>query len=392
MLKNNFVKVIVLLGLALLLFLVVAPAQLERQMNLVVEHEPYQISAQAAALHQQLVIGDWHADSTLWQRDLANRSDRGHVDIPRLRAGNVMFQMFTTVTKSPRGLNYEHNESNAWDDITTLALVQRWPPATWRSLMQRALFQAEKLHDLANRETANFRLIESQADLSEFVRNRQQQPSLVAGLIGVEGLHALDGNLDNIQHLYNKGFRMMGLQHFFDNRLGGSLHGSSGEGLSDFGKQALEKMQELNIIVDVAHSSEQVVRDVLALSEKPVVVSHTGFKGHCDTPRNIGDELMTQIAAGGGLIAVGYWAGAVCGTSPAQIAQAILYGVTLVGADHIALGSDFDGTVETAMDTSELAALTQALLDAGSDEATIHKVMGGNMLLFLQQNLPIGNR
>ena len=66
-----------------------------------------------------------------------------------------------------------------------------------------------------------------------------------------------------------------------------------------------------------------------------------------------------------------------------------MYGVDLVGDDHVSLGSDFDGTVETAMDTSELIVLTQALVDAGASVATINKVMGGNMLLFLQQNLPV---
>lgn len=376
--------------LALLLVLLIAPAEVEKRMNLVTDHQPYVISERGAELHQQLVIGDWHSDSTLWQRDLADRSTRGHVDIPRLQAGNVMLQMFTTVTKSPSGLNYEHNETDAWDDVTTLSLVQRWPIATWKSLTARALYQAQKLHDLAERDSDNFRLIQSQADLSRFVQARMDQPRLVGGLIGTEGSHALDGELANIQVLFNKGFRMMSLQHFFDNKLGGSLHGSSGAGLSEFGRQAVQKMQALDIIVDVSHSSEQTVRDVLAMSKKPLVVSHTGFKGHCDTPRNISDELMQKIAEQGGLIAVGYWPGAICGNSPATIAEAILYGVQLLGAEHIALGSDFDGTVETGLDTSELAAITQALLDIGADRATINKVMGGNMLLFLQKNLPSG--
>ncbi len=388
MLKKLVLVLLCLILVAAVVIFTFAPAQLEKQMNVVAEHAPYQISPAAQQLHSSLVIGDWHSDSTLWQRDLAKRSDYGHVDIPRLQAGNVMLQMFTTVTKSPSGLNYEHNETDAWDDITSLALVQRWPIATWKSLTERALYQANKLHDLAERDVANFRLIESQADLQAFVRARQQTPKLVGGLIGTEGSHALDGKLENIDLLYQSGFRMMGLQHFFDNKLGGSLHGSSGAGLSEFGTRALTKMQSLDIMVDVAHSSEQTVKDVLAISRKPLVVSHTGFKGHCDTPRNISDELMVKIAQAGGLIGVGYWPGAVCGTSPAKVAEAILYGVSLVGADHIALGSDFDGTVETGMDTSELNALTQALLDAGADEATIHKVMGGNMLLFLQQNLP----
>ena len=98
---------------------------------------------------------------------------------------------------------------------------------------------------------------------------------------------------------------------------------------------------------------------------------------------------MQAIAAKGGLIAVGYWEGAVCGTEPQKIAEAIKYGIGLVGAGHVALGSDYDGTVTTSFDTSELAAITQALLDAGVSPTQIRAVMGANMLLFLGENLPV---
>lgn len=370
------------------LFLVLGPALVEKSMNVVEEHEPYPISEEAAVLHKSLVVGDWHADSALWKRKLHKRSKRGHVDLPRLQEGNVMLQMFTTVTKSPSGQNYERNEASAKDNITTLAMVQLWPKKTWKSLTERALYQAAKIHKLAERRKDDFRLILSQADLAKLVEERKTNPTLVGGLIGTEGSHALDGELENIQRLYDAGFRMMSLHHFFDNKLGASLHGTTQTGLSDFGRAAVEKMQEMDIIVDISHSSEQVVREVLAMSSKPLVVSHTGFKGHCDTPRNISDDLMVQIAQQGGLIAVGYWDGAICGNSPQKIAEAINYGIQLVGADHVSLGSDFDGTVTTSFDTSELAALTQALLDIEVSEADIRKVMGENMLRLLQEHLP----
>jgi len=118
------------------------------------------------------------------------------------------------------------------------------------------------------------------------------------------------------------------------------------------------------------------------------VVSHTGFKGHCNTARNISDQLMQDIAKNGGLIAVGYWSGAVCGDSPKAIVNAIRYGINLIGEDHISLGSDFDGTVTTGFDTSELAALTQEMLNQGFTEQEIRKVMGENMLHLLQKQLP----
>jgi microsomal dipeptidase-like Zn-dependent dipeptidase len=97
---------------------------------------------------------------------------------------------------------------------------------------------------------------------------------------------------------------------------------------------------------------------------------------------------MQQIAANGGLIAVGYWDGAVCGDSPKDVVAAMKYGLDLVGEDHMSLGSDYDGSVTTGFDTSELVALTDEMLKAGFTEAQISKIMGGNMLKFLSEHLP----
>jgi microsomal dipeptidase-like Zn-dependent dipeptidase len=185
---------------------------------------------------------------------------------------------------------------------------------------------------------------------------------------------------------------MVGLHHFFDNALGGSLHGTGGHGLTDFGRRVVERLDERGMIIDVAHSSPESVRDVLALTTRPVVVSHTGFRGACDTPRNIDDGLMRDIARRGGLIGVGYWDAAVCDVSPAGIVAAIRYGIDLVGADHVALGSDYDGATTVPFDTAELAVLTDTMLREGLDEATIRKVMGGNLARFLAENLPQGPR
>ena len=386
--KKYFGLFILVLLVSLSLFLAFFPAILDERQNVVVEHQPYEISPQAQALHSSLLVGDWHADSLLWMRNLSEEYDYGHLDFPRMQQGNLGLQMFTTVTKSPSGQNYELNQTDASDNITLLAMAQRWPTATWTSLAERALFQADKLHKLAAHDPENLMLVRSRIELAEFLKRRQSNPTLIGGLLGTEGSHALDGDLANIQRLYNRGFRMMSLQHFFDNRLGGSLHGTSGAGLTQFGRDAVTEMLRLGIILDMSHSSEQVVRDTLALSDKPLIVSHTGFQGHCDSPRNISDGLMEQIAAAGGLIAVGFWDGAICGNSPATVAEAIVYGIGLVGEDHVALGSDFDGTVTTSFDGSEMAVLTQALLDANLSEQQIRKVMGENMLVYLQTSLP----
>ncbi|MFT5541632.1 MAG: membrane dipeptidase [Glaciecola sp.] len=104
--------------------------------------------------------------------------------------------------------------------------------------------------------------------------------------------------------------------------------------------------------------------------------------------RNISDCLMLQIADAGGLIAVEFWPDAVCGTSAEKVVEAIEYGVSLVGADHVSLGSDFNGTVEASFDASEMALLTHTMLERKMPEEVIRKVMGGNMLRFLTENLP----
>ena len=372
----------------LLLVIFILPILVDKNMNPVSDHSAFDVSEEALKLHETLFIGDWHADSHLWNRDLSKRYKRGHVDIPRLQEGNVALQMFTTVTKSPRGQNYEKNETSASDNITALAVVQRWPIITWSSLAERAIFQANKVHKLAANDDDNFMLIKSQSDLNNFMQKRSINKSFVGGLIGTEGSHALDGDLENVKRLYDKGFRMMSLHHFFDNRLGGSLHGISGQGLTNFGEQVVLEIQNLDIILDVSHSSENVVKDVLKISNRPMVVSHTGFYGHCPSPRNINDNLMEDIARKGGLIAIGYWDAAVCDNTPKSVAEAIHYGIKLVGAEHVALGSDFDGTINPGFDTAELVAITHELIELGIDDNSIRLVMGENMLNFLQKNLP----
>jgi microsomal dipeptidase-like Zn-dependent dipeptidase len=147
-------------------------------------------------------------------------------------------------------------------------------------------------------------------------------------------------------------------------------------------------MEEMGIIVDVAHSSEQVVADVLEIATKPIVVSHTGVRGTCNSPRNLSDERMKAIAAKGGLIGIGYWEGAVCDYTPAGVAKAIKYAVDLVGEDHVALGSDYDGSTTVKFDAAESVALVDELLKAGLTEAQVRKITGGNTIRFLMEHLP----
>ena len=385
--KKIIITGVVVLGAIVIAAFALLPGNKEKQFNQVVDHEAYVISDQARTLHSSLSIGDLHADTLLWHRDLLERGTRGHVDVPRLIEGGVVLQVFATVTKVPPALNYDENTADA-DQITPLLIMQRWPPRTWGSLFERARYQAQRLDKAARRSEGSLVFIRTRSDLDNVLEARNKGHAAVGGLMATEGSHALEGAIENISKLYDEGFRMMSLHHFFDNELGASLHGTSKADLSDFGREAIIEMNRLGIMIDVSHSSEAVVTEALEISSTPLVVSHTGVRGACDSPRNLPDDLMRRIAAGGGLIGIGYWDGAVCDTTPAGVARSIAYAVNLLGPESVALGSDYDGATSVYFDTSELAVLTQALLDEGLGEEDIRAVMGGNQIRFFRKYLP----
>jgi microsomal dipeptidase-like Zn-dependent dipeptidase len=363
------------------------PALIEGSMNVVVPHEPYQVRPEVAEFHKTLFVADLHADSLLWKRDLLKRSDVGQIDLPRLQEGNVALQVFSATTKTPAGLNIEENTADS-DNITMLAVAQFWPVATWGSIYERARYQLQKLWDFAEDSNGELIVLQSKSDLRSLVERRESGDNVTGGLYLIEGAHPLEGEVENLDKLFAQGLRMSGLTHFFDNELGGSLHGVSGEGLTQFGKQVIKRAGELGIIIDIAHASPAMVRDVLSMSDRPVILSHGGIKGACDTSRNLDDELMLEIANRGGIIGIGYWESAVCDPSPTGIVRSIRYGIDLMGADHVALGSDYDGAVTTTLDSSELAILTQTMMDEEFSEEEIRKVMGENVKRFLLENLP----
>jgi microsomal dipeptidase-like Zn-dependent dipeptidase len=363
------------------------PEIVDHHENKVLAKPPYKASTQAFALHEQLTIVDLHADSLLWGRDLLASSTYGHVDIPRLADGNVALQVFSLPTKAPHGLNIQRNDDKS-DDITQLAMVERWPRATWYSLTERALYQAHRLHEFADASRGGFVVIQSAADLSDYLARRQKNGRLTAGLLSIEGAHALDGKVENLDVLYRAGYRMMSPSHFFDNDIGGAAAGVNKIGLTDKGREWVRQMEARHMIVDLAHASPRTIADVLAIATRPVVVSHTGAKGTCNNNRNLTDDQIRAVAANGGLIGIGYWSTASCGTDANAIVKAMRYVSDLVGAEHVALGSDFDGAVTEPFDTTGLVKITEAMLASGFSEQEIHMIMGENVVKFLKANLP----
>jgi len=374
--------------IALLVFAAVAwvlPGQIESGLNINLPHDPYVASDRATKLHDSLFVADLHSDSLLWKRSLLKESGIGHMDLPRLRRGNVALQVFSATTKSPAGQNYERNDSDS-DNITKLAIASLWPVKTWSSIYERAVYQLDKLHDLDRQ--SELELIRDKQEMQDFVARRESGNPVIAAIFLIEGAHPLEGNIENLDLLFDRGLRIVGLTHFFDNELGGSLHGISHEGLSEFGRAVIRRANELGLIIDVAHASPAMVADVLDLSNAPVVLSHGGVKGVCDSPRNLSDSLMQDIADKGGLIGIGYWDAAVCDATPKGVVAAIRYAINLVGIDNVALGSDYDGATAVLFDTSELVVLTDEMLRRGFTDYEIRRVMGENIKRFLLENLP----
>lgn len=385
--RKIVLTIVLLLILAAILFFTLAPGIVERGMNKVTPKGLLTVSPRAAALHKSLQIADTHADTLLWSRSLLTRADRGQVDLPRLMAGNVALQVFSSVTKTPKGQNYDANGADS-DNITMLAIAQLQPPRTWGSLLQRSLWHAEKLRRAEAGSDGHLRIIRSATDLRSLLADRAKGRQVTGAMLSIEGLQDLEGRIGNLDTLYDAGFRMAGLAHFFDNELAGSMHGVAKGGLTPLGRQVVRAMEAKGMIVDIAHSSHAAVAEILAMAKKPVVSSHGGVQATCKVNRNLTDDEIRGVARTGGVVGIGYWDAAVCDIAPASIAKAIAHVRDLVGIAHVGLGSDYDGAVTTAFDTSQLAQITQALIDRGFTDDEIRAVMGGNTLRLLMQNLP----
>jgi len=345
------------------------------------------VSERARSIHASSFVADLHADSLLFERDLLVRGRLGHVDLPRLREGGVGLEVFGLPTKVYFGTNIERTKSHGLDALT-VAGVARLSPTAWQGPTARALRHAGRMAEFVRASEGRLVLVRDRADLDALRAARARGEDRIGAVLALEGAHALESEPANLRRLYDAGYRMIGLSHFFDNDYAGSSAGVAKGGLTALGRATLAEMESLGITADLAHLSAAAIDDVLALATRPTVVSHTGVRGTCDNARNLSDDQIRRIAAGGGVVGIGFWAVAACGLAPADIARAIDHVVRLVGAEHAALGSDYDGATTVGFDVSALPALTQALLDAGLTETEIRRVLGENVLRLLAGNLP----
>lgn len=347
---------------------------------------PYETKPAATQLHQTLTVVDLHADTLLWNRDLLQRASHGHVDLPRLQEGNVALQVFGVVNSLPFPLKMENNR-DGYDITGSLASWQGWPRKTHHSRLQRALFQADKLAGRVKASNGALKMITSRQDMEVLLAARSSGEQVVGAMLSLEGAQALEGDSANFEQVFEAGFRMIGLVHMHDNEMAGSVHGQTRHGLTAEGRRLVRQLLDKRVIIDLAHSSPRTIADVLDMSHRPVIASHGGVRGTCDSVRNLADEHVRMIAATGGVIGIGLYEYAICGKTIEDTVRAMRYVADLVGVEHVALGSDFDGSA-AVINVSGLAMLTEAMQKDGFTEPEIAAIMGGNALRVFRQTLP----
>lgn len=379
--------VLAFLGLVAVGFFWILPHEVDRRNNFlgagVTEKAPESIPD----YHSSLRIVDLHADTLLWDRDLLSRANRGHVDLPRLQEGPVTLQVFSVVTSSPKKINYKENSASG-DNITLLAIAQRWPFQSWSRLHERALYQSRRLHEAAAASKGELRVLRTSKDLKDLLRDREKNPRLVGAILAMEGAQALEGDLRLLDEAEEAGFRVISSAHLTDSEISGSQQGVGKGGLTDLGRAWVQKMNQKKIIIDLAHVSTKAIDEILELSNQAPMVSHTGLKSICETNRNLSDEQLKKIAKKGGLIGIGFWSEVNCGPHLTNVVRSLRHAVDVVGPNHVALGSDWDGFVDSPIDASRIGWLTAALEKGGFTPSEIRQLMGENALRFFLDNLP----
>jgi len=377
-------------------------------------------------LHATLFVADLHADTLMWRRNVLERGSWGHLDIPRMREGGVDLQVFTVVTKTPPERHQheavgrrEHCVPAAGVNLTgVLSVIQGRPLATWGDLRERAFHQAARLDQAVARSLESgteIVPIRSVHDLARLVRQERAGQNVVGAVLGLEGANWIGGSgvsmrqvRADVRGLYNAGFRSFALTHRFDNALAGSSEGCQRYGLTVQGEAALDEAQTLGMLVDLAHLSPAALRDVLPRLRRPPIVSHTGIQSGCDEsddscypPRNLSDGELIAIARRGGVIGIGFWPEAVGRGGMSAVLRSVKRAVTVLKAagldpwDHLAFGSDYDGSVKVAFDVTGFPALTHSLL-VGEEGVrpipadALPRIAGANVCRVLALGLPGG--
>jgi len=368
------------------------------------------VSEKARKLHFSSIVVDTHDDTT--QRlldgkfDLGDRTNTGSIDISRMKEGGLTAIFFSI-----------------------------WIPSkvTGPEAVRRALQQIDAVREQVRQHRRDLVLATTAAQIREAKKKGQ-----IAALMGVEGGHMVNSDLAVLRKFAGLGVRYMTLTHsgndeWADSSTDKAVH----NGLTDFGKDVVSEMNRLGMMVDISHVSDKTFADALAVSKAPMIASHSSCRAICDAPRNMTDEMMKALAAKGGVVQINYHVGFLsqefrdaekadpkinaaigmevnkrCGDNEAcqllegdkltreaveqgklprvryeKIIEHIDHAVKVAGADHVGLGSDFDGAnMPYGMeDASRLPLITEALLKKGYSESDVRKILGENTLRVMSE-------
>lgn len=329
-------------------------------------------SENARALHAEYPPIDLHADTLMWSRwlgyDLFVRHEPplwraafgGHIDLPRLRDAGMGAQFF---------------------GLVSLPLVPNTTGLT-RAIGDQIdlLVEAAALHpsELRIARTAN------EVELC-------RRDGVIAGLLGIEGAHALEGDLDKVDHFARRGVRYLSLLHLTPNHAGYPAYGGGRRdhaGLTRWGFDLVRRCEAAGVLVDLSHINRAGFLDACRIARKPPIVSHTGLLGAHAHPRNIDDEQLRAVADLGGIVGVIFYPRYLGGDGIEQVVRHFRHVLDTVGEDVPALGSDWDGFIVPTRELSDprgLPRLTDALLRAGISRRVLGKILRGNVMRVLAE-------
>lgn len=331
-------------------------------------------TAESRAFQRECPAIDLHADTLMWARwlrydmsawhrpPLPKDAFMGQVDLPRLRIGGVGAQFFGLVSV----------------------------PWLRRSGCFRAVHrQIDRFEEVC---IAHPRLVTPARSAEDVVRAHAH--GRVAGLLGVEGAHALEGDADNVIRLAWRGVRYLGLAHFSANEAccpSAGLGTDHGSGLTPFGRRLVRDCEDHGVIVDLAHVNRRGFMEACRMARLPLIVSHTGVAGAHAHWRNIDDDQLRAVADTGGVVGIIFARRYLGGAELSDVIRHVLHVIRVCGEDHVALGSDYDGMVvmpSALSEVSKLPNLTAALLRGGWCHRRIRKLLRDNVMRVLREVPP----
>lgn len=316
----------------------------------------------AKRLHKEAIIIDTHCDTLMHlipqqrprkTRKLGERSEEGHIDLPRLIEGGVTCQTFAMYTGNK--------------PIT--------PDATLKALQMVDVF-----YESINRNDEIVAVTKPEEILNA------KKSGKVSGMLSIEGAEPLMGDIGLLRVFYRLGVRMLSFAWNFRTPFADGLGAKRAESkLPELGVQALEEMNRLGMIFDVSHLCDSNFWDIKDIMDGPFIASHSNCRALCDHPRNLTDEMIKALAEHNGVMGMNFAPAFVSKDNPTveDLVDHIDHIVNLVGPDYVGIGADFDGITQTPKgleDVSKIPNITRLLVKREYSDEDITKILGGNYL------------